>query len=101
MCPNGQVDWVAKLGNRAFRLRPSFFWSRDPANPRNGHSTTSKLFGIERISIAFVARECRVTLSKYREIVSKAKLTNKIEIKCFKKICKQSSNVWYNRSCCF
>merc|ERR1712046_464828 len=47
MCPNGQVDWIAKLGNRAFRLRPNQFWTQDSVNPKNRRVNITNLEMIE------------------------------------------------------
>jgi hypothetical protein len=54
MWPKGQVDWIAKLGNRAFRLRPSQFWNEDPINPKNRLISSSVLATIENSAKKFV-----------------------------------------------
>lgn len=35
MCPNGQVDWIKRLGTEAFKMYPNRYWSEDPVNPAN------------------------------------------------------------------
>merc|ERR1712113_174315 len=59
MCPNGQVDWIARLGNRAFRLRPPLYWSEDPTNPKNRRTAIPHLEKIERSARNYVIESCR------------------------------------------
>merc|ERR1711869_85086 len=59
MCPNGQVDWVAKLGNRAFLLRHPVYWSDDPANRQNLRTAAAKLEKLEIATQEHIKKVCK------------------------------------------
>lgn len=56
-CPNGQVDWIGRLGERAFRMRPPMYWSEDPANPMN--RKTAHLDKFEHAAKAWAQERCK------------------------------------------
>merc|ERR1712110_673589 len=75
MCPNGQVDWVAKLGNRAFRLRPPQYWTDDKSNPKNRRCMVLNLRNFELSSIEYAVYHCKEKCKDYEDIANIARET--------------------------
>merc|ERR1711904_104264 len=73
MCPNGQVDWLTKLGNRAFQLRPSQFWTLDTLNPSNSRFAGKSLESIEKDAREYFLSKCRdkeITIKEISEFAA-------------------------------
>merc|ERR1719408_206234 len=69
MCPNGHVNWLEKLGSRAFRLRPQTVWSEDRANPNNRRGAHANLVKLEKAAKDFALRACQSYSMSYQDII--------------------------------
>merc|ERR1712060_897043 len=87
-CPNGQVDWIFKLGNRAFRLRPPLYWSHDSVNENNRNISPAILEKLEAKAKKYSQEVCKEISIDCNSFEETAKITYSLKPKTTAKLLK-------------